>query len=162
VLLGTALQYILVVAVIASGELVLLNTSLLRGATQEVVHIHVLFGVLLLSFVVARFRWSMTPAVLQSPSETYARFRHLKRLVYLLLYCIIAIRQLVGIVTFYWFGKAFDFDFAELHSSGNFHLLGFDPDSDGHCFIACGVLAQGVVRLLMLGISPCSKDPSML
>jgi cytochrome b561 len=164
-----ALQCILVAAVVASGVLGLLNKSELRQAVELWVNIHVMFAALLLIFVVARFHWSMTQTVLSSPSETYACYRQLKRIVYLLLYGIIAIRQLIGFLTYYWCGNAFDFDFAELQPSSNPHYFGFDPNSDGHTFIACGVLALAAVRLLMFNIStgrgkeePVTSVPSVL
>jgi cytochrome b561 len=123
-----------------------------RQGVETWVNVHVLFGALFLSFVVARFNLSMTQTVLSSPFETYACYRQQKRIMYLLLYGIIAIRQLIGLVTFYWYGNAFDFDFAAFHPSSDPHYFGFDPKNDGHAFLACGVLGLVVVRLLMFGI----------
>jgi cytochrome b561 len=144
---GRALQCILAAAVIATGALAL-DTSELRQTVDLWADIHLLFGALLLGFVVARFHFSMTPKSLSSSSETYTRYRQMKRVLYLLLYSAIAIRQVISVVAYYSYGKAVDFDFANFHPSGH-HYFGFDPQSDGHAFVACGVLALVAIRLLM-------------
>jgi len=142
-----------VLAVFASGVLGMLHKSVLYQTIEPWVNIHVLFGTLLTSFVVLRFHWSMTPTVLASPSETYAHYRQLKRMVYLLLYGIIAIRQLIGLVTSNWDGNAFDFDIAAFRPTSDPHHFGFDPTNESHAFLACGAVGVAVVHLLMIGIS---------
>jgi hypothetical protein len=148
---GRGLQCILAAAVMASGALGL-DRSELRQVVDLWADIHLLFAALLLSFVVAHFHFSMTPKVLSSPSATQTRYRQMKRVLYLLLYSIIAIRQVISVVADYFYGKALGFDFANFHPSGQ-DFLGFDPHSDGHAFLACGLFALAAIRLLMFGIS---------
>jgi cytochrome b561 len=156
---GRALQCILAAAVIAAGALAL-DTSELRRAVDLWADIHLLFGALLLSFVVARFHFSMTPTALSSSNETHGRYRQMKRVLYLLLYSAIAIRQVISVVAYYSYGQAIDFDFADFHPSGH-HYFGFDPQSDGHAFAACGVLALAAIRLLMFTY-PSVQEASLL
>jgi hypothetical protein len=146
---GKAAQVILVVAVVATGELGLLHESRLYQAVESWASIHVLFGTLLIGFVMLRFHRSMTSEVLISPTEIYERYRQLKRMVYLLLYGIIAIRQLIALLTLHSIGNAFSFDLASFRPRSDLRYFGLDPLSDGHAFMACGVLALAMVHVLM-------------
>ena len=146
------LQVALLLAIVASGVLGLQHESSLYRAVEPWANIHALFAALLITFVLLRFRLSMPLTLPRSANETYVQCRQLKRIVYLLLYGIIAVRQVIAFATALWNGGAFDFDIAALRATNEGHYFGFDPNNDAHLFFACGLLAVAVVHLLIMSM----------
>lgn len=67
-----------------------------------------LFGVLLCGLVVWRFRGWLKSCLPSEPAEARAFSRQLSRMVYLVLYLVIGIRQSVEMVNARWLGVTFE------------------------------------------------------
>jgi cytochrome b561 len=88
--------------VVTVGELGLLSTSSVRRLAEFWININVLFGVLLSCFVLACYRRRMNQAPPVLPADVRELSRHLSRIVYLLLYLVIGVRQVIGILDPLW------------------------------------------------------------
>src|SRR6202034_1598716 len=82
----------------AIGVLGLLDGSWLRQMLESWINIHALFGLILCGLVLARYQWRVRHSPCMLPSDIRELSRHLSRIVYLLLYAVIGIRQSVGII----------------------------------------------------------------
>jgi cytochrome b561 len=101
---------------------------------------HAAFGVLLAALVMARFRWRcshLTPAMASAQRKISGEggreiIRELSRLVYLLLYLVVGIRELIGAVHVIWLGG----------SISQFKM------TEGQAVLGYGVLALVLIRVL--------------
>jgi cytochrome b561 len=148
----TSVQWAVAALVVEVGVLGLVQHSWIRQALEVWINIHVLFGVLLWSLVIAVFHSHVKHSPNEPPIDARKLSRHLSRVVYLLLYVVIGVRQIIGLVNCIWQGGAFDFNlFDERLRSGAYHG-GFDPKDDFHVFLAFGLSALVLARVLALRI----------
>jgi hypothetical protein len=98
------------------------------------IDIHALFGLLLGGLVYARYRWRVEHRTRTAVPPTEARelSRQLSRMVYLMLYGVVGIRQGIVIVNHLWHGDA----------------IPFNPKQDFQLFLAAGLLVLAGARLL--------------
>jgi cytochrome b561 len=136
----TALCGCIALVAVVIGVLGLLVASGLRQMLESWINIHALFGLLLCGLVLARYRWYVkrSPPVLSADIRQLSR--HLSRIVYLLLYVVIGVRESIGILNSVWHGGLVDF-------IGTDHV-GFDPKDDFQLFFASGLFALLLVRIL--------------
>jgi hypothetical protein len=104
--------------------------SVLRQMLESWINIHVLFGMLLCGLVVARCLWQVrhSPQMLQT--DIRALSRHLSRIVYLVLYLVIGVRQTLGVLR---------------HGPD---YAGFNPQDDFQIFLASGLCVLFLIRIL--------------
>ncbi len=100
-----ALHWIMAVLIVVVGVLGLLHDSWPRRSQAFWINLHALIGLSVWSLIVVRLGWRLRhPPPVPPPGTgvlTYA--------VHLLLYLLVFVIPLVGIVTFIWHGRAFDF-----------------------------------------------------
>src|ERR1700684_120758 len=94
----TALYGCLALVTVAIGVMGLHGASWLRQIVESCISIHALFGLLLCGLVLARYRWRVEHSPRMLPPDIRELSRHLSRVVYLLLYVVIGMRELVGIL----------------------------------------------------------------
>lgn len=99
--------------VVVVGVLGILRASSARHLVESWINIHVLFGLLLCGFLLARYRWPFTHEPWLLPSDSRELSRHLSRIVYLLLYTIVGVRQSIGLVASLWHGGTIGFNLAD-------------------------------------------------
>ena len=119
--------------VISVGVGGLIDNSWLRKLAESWINVHALFGILLGILVIARYEWVVRHSPPRLPRDIRELSRHLSRIVYLLLYLVIGLRECLGTANFAWQGSAT-------------HV--FDPKDDFQLFLASGLLALVVVRVL--------------
>jgi cytochrome b561 len=113
---------------------------------ETCINIHALFGLLLCGLVFARYRWCVGDSPRMPPNR--GLFRHLSRIVYLILYLIVGVREIVGILNGLWHGVAIDFNlFDDRIGNGPDHAS-WDPNDDFQMFFASGLFALIFVRVL--------------
>src|SRR5271156_4125861 len=95
-----------VLLVVVIGVLGLLDGSWLRQMLESWINIHALFGLLLCGLVLARYQWRVRHSPCMLPADIRELSRHLSRIVYLLLYVVIGVRQSIGIISSIWHGSA--------------------------------------------------------
>src|ERR1700683_5426723 len=92
------------------GVLGLVSASWPRQMLESWINIHALFGLLLCGWVFSRCWWRVKHSPRMLPADIRELSRHLSRIVYLLLYVIVGLRQFIGILNSIWHGGAVDFN----------------------------------------------------
>jgi cytochrome b561 len=117
---------------------------------ETCINIHALLGLLLCGLVFARYRWCVGHSPRMLPNRGLSR--HLSHIVYLILYLIVGVRELVGILNSLWHGGAIDFNlFDDRIRNGPDHAS-WDPNDDFQMFFASGLFALVFVRVLAHGL----------
>jgi cytochrome b561 len=135
--------------VVAIGVLGLLHGSWLRQMIESWINIHALFGLLLCGFVLARCQWRVKHSPRMLPTGVHELSRHLSRIVYLLLYVVIGVRQSIGIVGSLWHGGAVDFNLFDEPLRNGTDGKAFDPIDDFHLFLVSGLFVLVIVRVVV-------------
>jgi cytochrome b561 len=124
-------------AIVSVGVAGLLHDLRHAQAAGSLINIPALFGLLLCGLVAARFYRRAKHSPLVVPADIRDFSRQLSRMVYLLLYLTIGVRQLICIVDHIWRGGYRD---------------GFGPDEGFQVFVVYGLVALAVIRVLAFGI----------
>jgi hypothetical protein len=143
----TALYGCIAIVAVAIGVLGLLGASGLRQTLESWINIHALFGLLLCAFVLARCRWSVKRSPPMLPTDFRQLSLHLSRTVYLLLYVVIGMRELIAILISVWHGGAVDFNLFDERFRGP-DYAGFNPKDDFQLFFASGFVTLIFLRVL--------------
>jgi len=146
----TALYGCIALVAVVIGALGLLGTSWLRQMLESWINIHALFALLLCGLVLARYRWRVKHSPPMLPADIRELSRHLSRIVYLLLYGVIGVRQIIGILNSVWYGGAVDFNLFDDRFRNGPDYPGFDQGDDFQVFFASGLVALIFVRILAL------------
>jgi cytochrome b561 len=148
----TAAQWTLAALAVVAGVLSLIQHSRVRQAVELWVNIHVLFGLLFSGLVIAVFRRRVKDSPRMLPIEARELSRHLSRVVYLLLYLVIGLREVIGVLNSLWHGGVIDFNLLDerfRHGPGD---GGFNPKDNFHIFLACGLATLVLARVLAFRI----------
>jgi cytochrome b561 len=94
---------------VAIGVLGLQGDSWLRQVLEAWINIHALFGLLLCGLVLARCQWRVERSPRMLTADIRELFRHLSRIVYLFLYVVIGVREVIGMLNSLWHGGPVDF-----------------------------------------------------
>ena len=138
----------IVVAAIVIGVLGLLTASRPREILESWVNIHALFGLLLCGLVISRCWWRVKDWPGMQPAEIRELSRHLSRIVYLVLYLVIGVRQIIGILSSIWHGGAVDFNLFDERFRNGPDRAGWNPKDDFQLFLATGLSVLIIVRVL--------------
>jgi cytochrome b561 len=111
-------------------------------------NLHPLFGLLLLAYVISRFYWRPRNSPSVRPPDLRAFSRQVSRSVLLLLYVVIFAREIMGLVGLTWHDGAFDFPLLKAYLSMSISRRGGELRSDLSGYLACGIVALAMVRLL--------------
>ena len=145
----TALYGCTALVTVAIGVLGLQGHSWLRQMLETRVDIHAQFGLLLSGLVFTRYRWCVgQPRML--PADIRGLSRHLSRIVYLILYLVIGVREIIAILNSLWHGGAIDFNLFDNRIRNGPDHASWVPDDDFQMFFASGLLALLFVRVLAL------------
>ena len=148
--------------VVVIGVVGLLGAS---GQMLEVwVSIHALFGLLLCGLVLARCRWCVKHSPPMSLADVRQLSRQLSRIVYVLLFVVLGVREIIGILNSLWHGGAVDFNLFDARFRNGPDFEGFNPKDGFQLFVASGLFALIFVRGLAfrLWLLRCddAADPS--
>jgi hypothetical protein len=143
----TALYGCIAMVAVVIGVLGLLGASGPRRTLESWINIHALFGLLLCALVLARCRWSVKHSPPMLPTDIRQLSRQLSRTVYLLLYVVIGVRELIAILNSVWHGGAVDFNLFDERFRGP-DYAGFNPRDDFQLFFASGFVTLIFLRVL--------------
>jgi cytochrome b561 len=121
-------------SLVVLGVIGLTYDSWLEGTPVSWISVRTLFALLLWGFVIARFYWRVKHFWPMSLVEIRELSRGLSRMVYLLLYVVVGINQLLGIRHVIWYGGALE------------PAAGLQP------FLAYGLVAVIMIRVLALAL----------
>ncbi|MDB5459894.1 MAG: hypothetical protein JWO72_1635, partial [Caulobacteraceae bacterium] len=104
-----ALHWSMAALIVAVSVLGLLHDSWPRSTQAFWINIHAMVGLLVLALVVGRIWWRRmnTPPALPAAVGEFAR--RLSHPAHMLLYALMIAIPVIGIVTFIWHGRVFDF-----------------------------------------------------
>ncbi len=133
--------------VVAIGVLGLLEGSWPRQMLESWINIHVLFGLLLCGLVIARYQWLVKQSPRMQPTDTRELSRHLPRIVYLVLYVVVGVRQSICIIDSIWHGGAVDFNLLDDRFRNGPDRADWNPKDDFQLFLATGLSVLIIVRV---------------
>jgi hypothetical protein len=141
------------------GVLGLLGASWQRQMLESWINIHALFGFLLCALVLASCQWHIKHSPRALPHDLRELSRHLSRIVYLLLYVVIGLREMIVILNSLWHGGAIDFNLFGEHLRRGLDYQGFNPHDDFQLFFASGLFALAFVRVLAFRLWLLERAP---
>ncbi len=134
--IAIALHWIMAVLIVVVGVLGLLHDSWPRRSQAFWINLHALSGLGVWVLIIARLWWRLTHRPPAVPPETGVLTRRLAYAVHALLYLLVGVIPLVGIVTFVWHGRAFDFGLFRVDFGMRANRAVFHPTEDIHGYLA--------------------------
>jgi cytochrome b561 len=136
-----AFHWIMFLLLILVGALGLLHESWPNRTHVFWINVHAISGLLLWLTLIARFWWRMLhdPPALTLDVGTCSR--RLSIPVHLGLYALMFITPIVGVVTFIWHGRIFDFGLFQLNFRVRADRTIFEPTEDIHGYLAYALFA---------------------
>jgi cytochrome b561 len=131
-----ALHWITALLIVVVGVLGLLHDSWPRRTQAFWINLHALIGLSLWALVVVRLWWRLGHPPPAPPAQTGILTHRLAHAVHLLLYLLVLVIPLVGIVTFVWHGRAFDFGLFKVDFGVHSNRAIFHPTEDIHGYLA--------------------------
>ena len=136
-----AFHWTMFVLVILVGILGLLHDSWPKQTQAYWINVHSLLGLLLWTALIARFGYRIRHAPPELPGHIGAFSRRLSSPVHLALYALMFITPIVGVVTFLYHGRVFDFGFFQLDFGIKKNKAIFHPTEDIHGYLAYAIFA---------------------
>jgi len=136
-----AFHWTMFLLVVTVGVLGLLHDSWPKQTQAFWINIHALLGLLLWLTLIARFWWRSRHAPPPLPPEVGNLSRRLSGPVHLALYALLFITPIVGVVTFIWHGRIFDFGLFHLDFGVRSNKAVFHPTEDLHGYLAYAIFA---------------------
>ena len=143
-----ALYVCIALVAVAIGVLGLLANSWPRQMLESWINIHVLFGLLLCGLVFSRARWRVKHSPRMLPADIQELSRHLSRIVYLLLYVVIGVRQIISVLTSTWHGGTVDFNLFDEHLRNGPDSPTWNPKDDFQLFLGTGFSVLIIIRVV--------------
>jgi cytochrome b561 len=141
-------HWIMAVLIVVVGVLGLLHDSWPKQTASSWINIHAMVGLLVWVLVIARLWWrSRHPPPVLSP-EAGEFSRRLSSPVHWLLYALIFIIPILGVVTFIWHGRVFDFGLFRVNFGIRSNRAIFHPTEDIHGYLAYALFALAGVHAL--------------
>jgi cytochrome b561 len=131
-----AFHWCTVLLIVWVGILGLMHDSWPKGTQAFWINMHAQSGLLLWALVVARFWWRTAHAPPPLPPDTGEFSRRLSAATHWLLYVLMFIIPIIGIITFIWHGRVFDFGLLQLNTGIRSNRAIFHPTEDIHGYLA--------------------------
>jgi cytochrome b561 len=146
--MAIALHWMSVALVIAVGVLGLLHDSWPKRTQASWINIHAQLGLILWVLVMVRFWWRARHAPPPLPTDVDELSRRLSACVHGLLYVLVFVIPILGIVTFIWHGRVFDFGLFRLNFGVRSNRAIFHPAEDIHGYLAYTLFALAGLHAL--------------
>jgi cytochrome b561 len=143
-----AFHWIMAFLVVVVGTLGLLHDSWPKRTHLFWINVHAILGLLLWLTLIARFWWRMRHAPPNWPPEVGTLSRRLSTSVHLGLYALMFITPIVGVVTFIWHGRIFDFGLFQINFGIRSNRTIFEPTEDIHGYLAYAIFALAGIHML--------------
>jgi cytochrome b561 len=146
---AVAFHWIIVVLIVAVGVLGLLHDSWPKTTQKFWINIHAMVGLTTWVLVIARLAWRITHRPPDLPPDVGEFSRRLSYPVHLILYFLMLVIPIIGIVTFIWHGRVFDFGLFKIDPGIKSNKAIFHPTEDWHGYLAYVLFA--LIGLHILG-----------
>jgi cytochrome b561 len=144
-----AFHWLMFVLVVCVGVLGLLHDSWPTKPMQRFwINIHAILGLLLWFTLMARFMWRRRhqPPPLMESVGTFSR--RTQALVHFSLYVLLFVTPIVGIITFVYHGRVFDFGIFKIDFGIKSNRAIFHPTEDLHGYLAYAIFALAGIHAL--------------
>ncbi len=138
---AVALHWAMAVLVVWVGVLGLLHDSWPRGTQAYWINVHALSGLLLFTLLLARIAWRRGHAPPALPEAAGPLSHRLSPPVHWALYALLFVIPIIGVVTFVWHGRAFDFGLFRVDFGVKSDRAIFHPTEDLHGYLAYALFA---------------------
>ncbi len=130
------LHWVMVVLLVVVGALGLLHDSWPKATQAFWINVHALFGLSVWALVMLRLGWRLKHPPPALPAEAGEFSRRWSYPVHLLLYALLLVIPVLGIVTFLWHGRVFDFGLFKLDFGIRKDRAIFHPTEEIHGYLA--------------------------
>jgi cytochrome b561 len=142
------LHWSMFLLVVVVGVLGLLHDSWSKQTQGFWINVHAILGLLLWVLLFVRFSWRLAHPPPTLPEEVGAFSRRLSTPVHVLLYALMFVIPILGIVTFIWHGRVFDFGIFQVNFGVKSNRAVFHPTEDIHGYLAYALFALAGVHAL--------------
>jgi cytochrome b561 len=142
-------HWLMFVLVVIVGALGLLHDSWPNKPAQTFwINIHALLGLLLWFTLMARFLWRRRHAPPQLMESVGHFARRTQAVVHFCLYALLFVTPIVGIITFVYHGRVFDFGIFKIDFAVKSDRAIFHPTEDLHGYLAYAIFALAGIHAL--------------
>jgi cytochrome b561 len=138
---AVAFHWTMFLLVVVVGILGLLHDSWPKRTQGFWINVHAMLGLLLWLTLIARFWWRRGHQPPALPSGVGELSRRVSGPVHSTLYALMFITPIVGVVTFIWHGRIFDFGLFRLDFGVPSNRAVFRPTEDIHGYLAYAIFA---------------------
>ncbi len=142
------LHWLMAALIIIVSVLGQLHDSWPRATQAYWINVHAMVGLMVLATVIARLWWRATHAPPDLPPDVGEFSRRLSHPAHMLLYALMVVIPLIGIVTFVWHGRTFDFGLFKLDPGVKPDRAIFHPTEDIHGYLAYGLWGLAGLHIL--------------
>jgi cytochrome b561 len=143
-----AFHWAMFVLVVIVGVLGLLHDSWPKQTQAFWINVHALIGILIWLLLLARFGYRLRHSPPELPKEAGVFSRRFSSPVHLTLYALIFVIPIIGVVTFIYHGRVFNFGLFELNLGAKKNRAIFGPTEDIHGYLAYALFALAGLHAL--------------
>ena len=147
--MAIALHWLMFVLVSIVAVLGLLHDDWAQDTQAYWINLHAVLGLLVWALLLFRFGWRLNHPPPPLPAAITARVRQLSTWVHRALYALIFVIPLIGIVTFVWHGRVFDFGAFQVDFKVAKNRAIFHPTEDLHGYLAYGLFGLAGLHALV-------------
>jgi cytochrome b561 len=136
-----AFHWSMFVLVVVVGILGLLHDDWPKQTQAFWINVHAMIGLLLWLVLIARMGWRMRHAPPSLPADVGALSRRFSSPVHWALYLLMFITPVIGVVTFVYHGRVFDFGLFQIDPGVKSNRAVFHPTEDIHGYLAYAIFA---------------------
>jgi cytochrome b561 len=139
--LAIVFHWTMFLLVVGVGILGLLHDSWPKRTQAFWINVHAMLGLLLWLTLIVRFWWRVRQPPPPLPSGVGELSRRLSVPVHMALYALMFVTPIIGVVTFIWHGRIFDFGIFHLDFGVRSNRAVFRPTEDIHGYLAYALFA---------------------
>ena len=146
--IAIALHWAVFVLVVVVGILGLLHDDWPRATQAFWINLHVMLGLLMFVMVLARIAWRVKHPAPELPDDVGEFSKRVSHPAHMLLYALLIVIPIIGLVSFVFHGRVFDFGLfqIDLHVPRNRAI--FHSTEDWHGYLAYGLFGLAGVHAL--------------
>jgi cytochrome b561 len=147
-LVARALHWAVFLLVVTVGWLGLLHDDWPKQTQAFWINLHALLGLLMFALVLWRLAWRQTHTPPDLPPDVGEFSRRLSHPVHVLLYALLVVIPTLGITTFIWHGRVFNFGLFQFNPHVTPNKTIFHPTEDWHGYLAYGLFGLAGLHAL--------------